>query len=297
MKTKMMLTMSLPILLAGLILFTGCEGPEGPQGSVGPEGPLLINVLGQIEAPTEWDPTPDAEIYIQNAHSIPSVKVNSQQIPFNGWEDFRMVFYDNNIDISIGDTANLVVNYTNLDGDSCTAQASTVLPGNFNIISHNPEETVYISQGDNLFISWNPSEGAEGYQVYFYLDYHYYDTEGNNEHYWFGYYKYVTGTSINFTAEQLFPEDLNIDYITYGWGDFDVGAVSINLAEGAMGNVTGDGYGFFVGWANGDELDIEIAGTKSIVKKENKKSDSKKKFLEYIMNEYKITENGLVKKN
>ena len=304
MKTKMMLTMRLTILIAGLILFTGCEGPEGPQG---PEGQLLIEVYGVVETPSEWDPTPDAWIYIQNSPSIPSVKVNNQQIPYRGWYDYGMEFYNSNIDISIGDNANLGVNYSRLDGNSGIAQATTILPDTFHIISHNPDETVYISLGDSLEIKWNSSAGALAYEVDIWLDYEYYTLEDTTndstifmvpKYYSIEFYnKLVTDTSIIFTEEELFPENLNIDYIVYSWGGFDVDAISLNLTEGAMGNVTGDGYGFFFVWANGDYLNIEIAGTKSIVKKENKRSDSKKKFLEYIMNEYNITEKGLVKKN
>ena len=61
-----------------------------------------------------------------------------------------------------------------------------------------------------------------------------------------------------FGLDLLFPDRGAIDSITYGWGWFDITALSLPLVQGTPGNIEGDGIGFFYGYTPGEELDLTV---------------------------------------
>ncbi|MCH7761573.1 hypothetical protein IIA15_09290, partial [candidate division TA06 bacterium] len=120
----------------------GCKGEEGPQGPQGPpdSNPPLLWIFGQVTGPTFWNPTTHTYFYIYKfdlTRDIPSVKINSTDIPLRYLNPDGVMIYDkNNLAINPGDSANFTVTYTKTDGTPGSAWANGLLPGTFEITSH-----------------------------------------------------------------------------------------------------------------------------------------------------------------
>ena len=259
-------------------LYVGLIGCEGPQGPVGPSGDSLpVYLWGAVGAP-ELEELP-AYVLISNVHEIPSVEINGIRIPFTspltgggcaGYFLQGIVFSLDDFSIPAGDSASLVVTYTKVNGNPGTARANIVLPDQFEITSHDTSSVVDIPVGTGLTVSWTSSKEADAYHVYLDLDYDYTDTSGAHQSFYFSADTLITDAFITFLPSQLFPDAGKIKAVESSRGEFDISAIAGPLWEGAEGNVTGDGIGFFYGLTFGGHLDLEVSGSEYMAGKRAK---------------------------
>ncbi len=250
------------------LIIIACKGPEGPRGPAGPPGSPVIYVSGYIY-PSCYDTLCNfyyTHIDVAFPPSVPYVKLNDEEIPLQRWDYYYSTYvfhYDkyDTANFSPGDEILLEVVYKKPSGKSAKAYTQIHIPGDFDIIS--PDTSEFCLQlGSSLTIEWTESQGADCYRAYLYLHYHYYDTSG--------YYKCITiekdttinSTSVIFPAEALFPNIGEISQVDYSYGYSYVWAQSGPvIKEGEMGNIRGDGYGFFWSTYYGGYLNFYICGT------------------------------------
>jgi hypothetical protein len=268
MKTMAVTRLSVLSLVALMpLLITGCEGEQGPQGltgsqgSEGPPGLDIITVSGYLEGPNVWDSLSDAEVWIGNSPSIPSVSISGHKLDYDWFNGEDMEFENFDLPISPGDSAALRIEYTKLDSSTGTARASGTLPGSFGIESHDTTSIFLIPVGSSLTVSWTVSPGADGYATWFDLSYSYYDSLGVEHVFDFNLDTLLTGNYLTISSDQMFPDTVNIDSLNYSWGHFDVEAVNGPMQSGDMGNVSGDGMGLFYCFTDGGNLDLGVGGT------------------------------------
>lgn len=246
-----------------VIGFMSCKGPTGPQG---PEGSSLIYIIGSVAAPTPLHSTAHAYVRVSNTPVIPTVTINGTSLPLASRPPYVpghygeiIEFKNNNFPISTGDSAKLLVTYTRPNGNPGRAEANIILPG-LEITSHDTSSDITIPFGESLTITWI-SHGADAYRSVFYLCYAYYDTLGHYCSFEYRVDTLFTDTSITFFADELFPNLGIIDSIGYSSGHFNISAIAGPWHEGAEGNVTGDGIGFFYGCTWGGHLSVTVSGS------------------------------------
>jgi hypothetical protein len=246
-----------------LVAIGGCEGPEGPQGPPG-TSPVYIN--GWIQPHTSLDSSSHAEVEVYNIPEIPNVEINGIPIPLQysfSWRiPYRFVHLD--LPISAGDSTELLVTYTELDGSSGIAKAGVISPGPFEITS---SDTSYdtIAVGDSLAVRWSQSDGADIYLVRFDFQFRYTDTSGISERFYCTIDTLMSDVCITFSPTELFPPIAEIGSVEVANGHFQIWAINGPAKEGDEGNITGDGMGFFNGWTSGGSLYILVGGSDSLV--------------------------------
>jgi hypothetical protein len=210
------------------------------MGPAGPPGQVKLYITGEIEKYPHWS-IPDSfyydeDVYVANAEVIPSVKINNQELKWDGWFS-----YDGEFPLTSGADYNLVV-----AAGIKTATASVKLPGDFSITT--PASGYVLPKGQSLNVSWNSASYADFYRGYLSINYSYRDTSGNYRYFYYSGDTILSGTSITYPSNLLFPNLSEIDSIRYGYGYFYVYAFDgPALTPGTSGNVTGDGIGFFWG--------------------------------------------------
>jgi len=225
----------------------GPAGPTGPTGSEGPGGAANVTVMGEISLDSTTASTGRVHVWVSNAPSVSTVTVNGTSIPLTGFAGTAWAYFLEQVSISAGATANLVVSYSRADGSTGTAQASVTLPGTFLMVSPPDGVTdVAIPNGSGLAVSWTPSAGVTRYSVQMEWDLDYYDSGATQTKYFDNSRELlITDTSVGFTAAVFWPSDFFS--AIQGYGELHVAAVAGPVSEGQPGNVTGDGSGFFVG--------------------------------------------------
>jgi len=286
MKVKRSLMLMLFQFVVFLFFVNSCEMLDTSNSS---EIPIYVNAGAYYDEDEDF-----VFVNIMNSASIPSVKVNDQSLSRGMLDDYYLGFggliYWDYFDFGAGQNLSLEIDYKNQDEENKTANATTVVPGYFSITSHptgdeddGDEDEFEIPWGQDLTITWTQSTGAEAYECYLCIEYATYNsTTGDYDFKVVRIRITVTGTSVTFSANELFPSTVDINEVDYTYGDFDIWACSNKLEEGDVGNVTGDGIGYFNGYAWGDDLDFKVSGTSLAKKIENKSKDAKEKFLRII---------------
>jgi hypothetical protein len=254
----MLLQKALPGIISTvslIIAITGCEGPRGPAGSSNP----IVYITGEI-AGAYAGAEIGAEIVVVECSSIPSVSINGtpcERSLFWYTEGFR--FGQTVVGVSPGDSVYVEVNYVGIYGEDKTAWSDVVVPGIFEITSHDPAIGQIIPVGSDFVVEWTASEGTDAYQVYFECHYSYHDTLWQSQSYYMELDTFVVDTSITFNAERLFPDFGSIANVYGSYGHFHVEAVSGPCLEGDLGNVHGDALGIIQGrfFAGGFYVDVE----------------------------------------
>ncbi len=271
------------VLIAVFVVVLGgpmsCTGPEGPQGPAGPPRPSLIWTIGAVGRSRAWEPGSDASVTVWNAPEIPDVDVNDRRVPFylrREWLWFR----DEDFPIAAGDSAVLTIAYTKIDGVAGTAEAHISIPGQFEITSHDTSTLVEIPVGTGLTVNWSSSSGADVYSAYLYFYYDYLDTLGNWKNYTCTVDTLLTATSVTFAPSGLFPNAGEIDTVEWSGGYFHVSAAQGPWEEGAEGNVTGDGMGFFYGWTFGGMLGLGVSSSDLLSNGQDEGRNHIQEFLE-----------------
>lgn len=135
------------------------------------------------------------------------------------------------------------------------ANATITLPGDFEIVSPQEDDTFY--QGEDITVSWSSSENAERYDLYIRLEYVYGDTA--NPYYNRFYLDTLlsnTNTSITIPKGRIFPPE--IDSVLEGNGYVNIHSESgPQVGISAEGNISGEGVGYFAA-SNGRAVHLVI---------------------------------------
>jgi len=228
----------------------GIPGEDGEEGPPGPPGPEEIYVYGFVEN-TGW-----TMVDVHYAPVIPEVKVNQNVIGMWDFREGSFVFQDS-IQISSGSSAQLSIDYIK-DTDTLGATASAKVPGVFGIHSPDPTVPFFIPPGANFTVEWSAADDADFYWIDFELSYLYQDPFANLKFFSFTRRIFRTTNSITFAATQLFPDDFDQSVANVS-GYFYVDAMNgPEIQSGSVGNVTGDGRGYFWCWSYGGYLSVGI---------------------------------------
>jgi hypothetical protein len=238
------------LFIVMILILSGCEGPQGPTGPAGTQ-PLWIE--GYIVIPDQALPEGSVYTTVLNCPVIPSVRVNDLLVAFSGHG-----FHTYDFPIEPGQPVELAITYIKPDNSQGFAGASIVLPGRFEITSHNPDSSVSLPKDSSLVVAWSASEHATSYKIYCSISYRYGDFADSIRYEYFSIDTLISETSLTIPAERIFPNFAEMDTLEHGSGSLNIYAISGPVHEGNAGNVMGDGTGFFNGWTYGDELDIEI---------------------------------------
>mgnify|MGYP000063347897 CR=1 FL=1 len=202
-----------------------------------------------------------AEVEVSFSPVIPLVKINNDTLPLRSYYEGIFSYWDF-LEVTYGDSINLNVDYT-----KDTATASVVIPGRFEITSHDTSQIAYIPLYSDFTVKWSSSAQKRGYWVYFWIWYEYVTPQGFLKEYEFECDTFLTSNSITFPSSKLFPP--GIFEVIWSDGYFSVYALNgPEIKPGVEGNINGGGTGFFWGITFGGELYVVIQETKTKVEKE-----------------------------
>jgi hypothetical protein len=283
------------LCIVGLLLFAvltaaGCSDEEvvGPAGRDGIPDAFIVGYIMQMDmifaSGTQAIPAAPAELIqcnsrvsISNVLSLPGVSINgielisesmprvsSSSTPAIDPSDIPLfafgpmaggLNYYGNIWIEEEENAHLVVEYGRPDGSTGTAEATVCVPDYFSILD--------VSNGGNITptssvtAEWSSSENAEKYYIYgsYSCLYRNLSAEVVNTSFWSD--TVVTDTTFVFEGDELFPLPVDLDYYISFSGSIYITAVCGPIVTGDVGNVTGDGAGFFVGMSPSRYISIQ----------------------------------------
>ncbi|KPJ52758.1 hypothetical protein AMJ39_07005 [candidate division TA06 bacterium DG_24] len=274
------------VVIIAAAVAAGCRGSTGPAGPAGVPRETVLYVMGWAET-DNWltaDTTALVSLLVQNTPALPRVEVNGIRVPYNRFpypSRWAYYFTSGNFPLFPGDSARLVVTGILLNGSSGIAYASTMLPGHFELTSHDTSVVDTIPLGSGLTVEWAAAYGADVYHVEFSLYYEYVDTLGSYARFECDVDTLLPDRSITFASSQLFPCLAEIDTLLYSGGRLWPSALrSYPVEEGTEGNVQGDGIGFFYGWTYGPYLRLRVGGSTLIAPGEEPRGRRLPKSLE-----------------
>ncbi len=276
------LLLVLSVLVTFLIALPGCEGDEGvagPTGLQGEQGPLAINVKAVL-MPGEGDGGGQSITSITNSPSIPAVKYNDYNARLNqSWfVGGGRLAYLCNFPMEAGDTADMEIAFTKLDGTSGLAEATVTLPDELSLVDP-PGSDVNVILGDDFEMTWNSVVGADAYMVIISFELGYYDTADVFQIHLFEEMLTITDTTISFAGSILFPDAATVSSIDYFYADADLSGISGVWNGSEINNITGDGMGFLVGLGYADDLDFGLVMPEEIIPGE---ADDKDQIIDYF---------------
>jgi hypothetical protein len=247
------------ILALTLFGISGCEGEKGDPGPVGPAGPSVLSIVGALAVgnPAAGVVDVDAVVSITGAPSIPDVRINEHDMQPDGiWLlAGGRLGYVRTFSLNEADSAHLVVDYTKVDSIPGMAEATIYLPGYFSPVLSNIEVDV----GEDVVVEWGSSPRADAYWLYFNFDYNYFDTGGSFHSTNVQFDTVVPETTFTVPGSDIFPSLDEIDMTVYFDGDIEMRAVTGSWLPGEVGNITGDGVGFFVATTMARVVDVDLS--------------------------------------
>jgi len=143
------------------------------------------------------------------------------------------------------ENAHLVVELGRPDGSTGTAEATVCVPYYFSILDvSNGGEITPVS---DVTAEWSSSERAEKYYIYGSYSCSYLNLSAEVVYTSFWNDTVITDTTFVIQGDELFPSPPDLDYHISLDGYVYITAVCGPIETGDVGNVTGDGAGFFVG--------------------------------------------------
>lgn len=212
------------------------------DGGSGP-GEAKLNVIGGVERRQDSYSDSfycDEDVAVTNVAVVPSVMINDQELEFQYYGD--AFHYDGSFPLNPRSSYALVVT-----AGSKIAFATVNLPEDFNIIT--PDSSYVLPKGSDLIILWDYAIHSDCYRVYLYITYHYLDTLEQYCIFHFSDDSILSETSITYGHDMIFPNLSEIETIVWGHASLSIYAIDGPvLVPGSVGNVTGNGIGFF--WAH-----------------------------------------------
>ena len=233
-------------LLISLSLL-GCEGDEGPAG---PPGTPTIYISGKVAAePSMWPYGPPpyptwATLQVSDLPSIPEVAVNGTALPINYVTGDQISFLEFDLPVEPGDSVHLSVNYVDADSNPRQAWADILLPEAFSIILPDTAWNLQIPWAEDLELHWEASGGADAYWFYFNL-YASYWVAGEHQSSFCWLDTTIADTHLTIPLTLYLPDTSLMDSADGGMGELKIVAQNGIWQEGELGNIQGDGDGFF----------------------------------------------------
>jgi hypothetical protein len=279
------------LLLVATMTAAGCSNEEvaGPAGRDGIPDAFVVGYIMQTDvfltSGTQATAAAPAELFqctsrvtISNVLSLPGVSINGTElIPesmprinssapsviFDPAEIPLLAFgpmggglsYYGTIWIDEEENAHLVVEFGRPDGSTGTAEATVCVPDYFSILD--VSNGGQITPVSDVTAEWSSSEGAEKYYIYgsYSCSYRNLSAEVVYTSFWSD--TVVTDTTFVFQGDELFPSPPDLDYHISLDGYVYITAVCGPIETGDIGNVTGDGAGFFVGMSPSRSLHLQ----------------------------------------
>ncbi|MEO0102014.1 MAG: hypothetical protein ABIK84_06385, partial [candidate division WOR-3 bacterium] len=213
-----------------LLLLTACQKNEKNYISA-----FILRSVG-----TPWlYPEYYKEVYIYNKNGfpeVPTVQINDTNLPLydyhENWYRFiecRKLDIDREYKMVVKTPQGMVF-------------GEVYLPGEYEILS--PDSTYILKRDSSLKISWRKAYGAKWYWLDLTIEYDYEDTLGEWDDYEFWMDTILFDTFCIYEANRFFPPD--IDTILEGEGVINIWALDgPPILPGSLGNIKGEGYGFF----------------------------------------------------
>ena len=205
MKSRFQHAVTVVGIFAFSLIFIGCEGTEGPAGPAGVSLPFVTAEVSVVRH-EDGEVYSDGYAIIDNCISIPEVRLNNIPIALNQLDEGGLGFWVYNLPFSFNQQVELNINYRDQNGVDCAAGAQVMIPGEFHIISPDPDETYAIPLGQDLSISWSPAQNCDGYVFYMYLEYDYRDLDDVVQDYFLRLDTLITSTNLVFPATRIFPD-------------------------------------------------------------------------------------------
>lgn len=253
MQKKWHILLTMAILAIGLAGFTGCSDDDDNGATTAPTVKPYVYAMAFLEGPmrkAEGDPG-YAYVSVADAPMIPQVTLNGESAELNP----EMTIYGGSLGFYgefLQDAGNAVALQVDLDGER--GGASTTIPDEFDIVG---DQDVYLAYFSSHTFAWTAATGAERYWVWADFEATYLDTAGVTRYWDNSIATVTTGTSISFTATDMFPPAGEVDSFTYFWGDLDVTAINGPMQAGEGVNITGAVTGYLIGVGGGIDWDIE----------------------------------------
>lgn len=265
MRTKKVILVLALSAVGFLIACMSCnKNPKGPKQTLDAGAPSIY-LSGFVVTPTPWDSTGHAYVRVSKALEVSTVTINGIHIPLlkAGGDSTEWKFQHEDFPILAGDSAKLVITCTSLDGNHGTAQANIVMPGKFEITSHDTSGFVTFPVDTGLTVTWSSSDGATIYRIRLLLKFNFQDDWGNYLGYTCYIDTFVTDTSASFPSSGLLPEILSErdPRVLACHGSFQIFAKSHPCQEGGGVNLTDDSTGYFYGKSFGGYFRISTRGS------------------------------------
>lgn len=259
------------LLLAAAILtlFWGCQkGDQGPQGPSGQDRIYVSAYAGKwgysippVPAPIYYTAV-DIGVTVTDAPSIPSLWVNNLACPLDmgmSWPGTFAFNFSDTGSLAQADSLFLKISFLKSDGSTGLAQAAVATPDTFRILSPTGWD-ILLPVGSDLAITWSSSARAQNYNLHLHLDYTFFDTLNLFHYHRFSLDTLVVDTSVIFSAQTLFPNlgVMHPDSAVNGEGHLQLNALNGPCLPGALGNVSGDGEGFFLATTTGGYLSLTV---------------------------------------
>ncbi|HER43744.1 MAG TPA: hypothetical protein ENO08_04725 [Candidatus Eisenbacteria bacterium] len=269
------------LLLAAVMAAVGCSDEEvaGPAGRDGIPDAFIVGYVSQMEmflnsgpeaaaaAPSELVEC-SSRVSVSNVLSIPGVWVNGTELlsqsgpmatsyapsivddpveypllaiePVGGG-----LSYYGTVWIDEEENAHLVVEFARPDGSTATAEATVCVPGYFSILEVTNGGN--ITPTSNVMAEWNSADDAERYYIYWSYSCSYRNLSEQTVYMYGRSDTVIADTTYIFQGEDIFPSPPDLDYFLSLDGYAYITPACGPIDTGDLGNVTGDGEGFFTG--------------------------------------------------
>lgn len=226
----------------------GLKGETGEKGPEGEDGPAPnINVLAMLQGTNSVNMSARFTASVFDVSSIPEVALDDVSIPIESewWLNGGRMTWRGTVAIDSGDTVHLDITYTMADGTAGLASSALPIPA-YPTVVDNPVSCVF---GNDIKLEWNRAQNASAYYIAQYSVYKYIDTAGTSRSVRQSFDTVIAAsdTILLIPADNVFPDSAEVDSTKEFFGDYQIRALSGPWRAGNPNNITGDGYGMFVG--------------------------------------------------
>jgi hypothetical protein len=185
---------------------------------------------------------PSASVEVEGTELLPIVTINNDTLELSGCNPKGEYMWESYFrgDVSTTSDNEYELRVSHAGGE---ATGSITLPGNFEFTSIQEDDT--LNQNEDLIVNWNPSEGAEKYNLSVRLSYYYGDTADPT----YSSFRLDTilskmTTVLTLEKEKIFSPE--IDSILEGYGYIYLNAENgPQIGASSEGNISGEGIGYF----------------------------------------------------
>lgn len=186
---------------------------------------------------------------------VPTATLNGEQLEILDWTETHAIYEDTLHPFAVDTTVDLAVGHY-----WGNARGRVNMPADFGVLQ--PDTATCLPEDSALTVVWSRSRGAGWYQLFVYLDHDYVDTLGRFVFFQFGIDTTVYDTFLRIGPERFYPP--NVGHVVRGFGEVVVTAGDGPLTvQGAFGNITGRGYGYYRATNQPREIDFAIVNPRT----------------------------------